>query len=255
MPTPARLRTRFAAPLAFALVIIALGAAIARAQSDPADTLAGAPIPETVRRAETDSLLVLVPLRSLEEIRRDLDAANARRSDAETRTARARVLQARARTELDVNRAELDVIQSRLKLAKQEKNAERKSELDRQRKFAQLERNLLVRRETLRQQEIDLAAADRDLAEATAKARDAELALALKREQHAETASRPGVSSVELQTVERELQALERRALRAQIEEATERQSYSRREAELAKARLSVFEAQFKVLQSGGAVQ
>ncbi len=253
MPMPARLRILSAAPAA--LVLLVLGAAIARAQSEPADSLAAAPITETVRRAETDSLLVLVPLRSIEEIRRDLDAANARRSEAETRTARARVLQGRARTELDVNRAELDVIQSRLKLAKQEKDVPRKTELERQRKSAQLERNLLERRETLRQQEIDLAAADRDLAEATAKARDAELALALKREQHAETASRPGVSSVELQTVERELQALERRALRAQIEEATERQSYSRREADLAKARLSVFEAQFKVLQNGGAAQ
>ena len=251
MSMPARLRIRFAAP--GALVFLVLGAEIARAQSEPPDSLALESIIETVRRAETDSLLVLIPLRSIDEIRRDLNAANARRSEAETRTARARVLQGRARTELDVNRAELDVIQSRFKLAKQEKDAARKSELERQRKFAQLERRLLERRETLRQQEIDLAAADRDLAEATAKARDAELALALKREQHAETASRPGVSTVEIQTVERELQALERRALRAQIDEATQRQSYSRREAELAKARLSVFEAQFKVLQSGGA--
>ena len=147
------------------------------------------------------------------------------------------------------------MITSRLKLAKQEKDAARKTELERQRKFLQLERNLLERRETLRQQEIDLASADRDLAESTAKARDAELALALKRDQHAETASRPGSNTVDLQTVERELQSLERRALRAQIAEATLRQSYARRETDLAKARLSVFEAQFKVLQSGGAAQ
>ena len=266
----ARPRTAFAASLAF--VVLALGAPLAAAQTDSLgaaptpeadrraetdsespDSLTAAPMPEAVRRAETDSLLVLIPLRSIEEIRRELTAANTRRSEAETRTARARVLQGRARTELDVNRAHLDVIASRLKLAKQEKDAARRTELEQQRKFAQLERNLLERRETLRQQEIDLASADRDLAEATAKARDAELALSLKRDQHAETASRPGSNTVDLQTLERELQALERRALGAQIDEATQRQSFGRREVDLAKARLSVFEAQFKVLESGAA--
>jgi len=260
-----RPRTSLGASLA--LVVLAVCATTAAAQSEradsldtapipqmePVDSVAAAPVPETIRRAETDSLLVLIPLRSNGEIRRELEAANARRSEAETRTARARVLQARAQTELDANRAILDAIAAKLKTAKQEKDAARRSELEQQRKFAQLERNLLERRETLRQQEIDLASADRDLAEATAKARDAELALSLKRDQHAETASRPGSNTVDLQTLERELQALERRALGAQIDEATQRQSFGRREVDLAKARLSVFEAQFKVLESGAA--
>jgi len=246
-----RSRNTLAAMLA--LVLVVLAAPPARTQSmDSTDSLATSALPETPRHAETDSLLVLIPLRAVEEIQRELAVAHERRSAAETRTARARVLQGRARAELDVNRAQLDAISSRIKLAKQDQDATRKAEFERQRKFAQLERRLLERRETLRQQEIDLASADHELAEATSRARDAELALALKRDQHAETASRPGSNTVELQTVERELQSLERRALRAQIDEGTQRQSYARRESDLARARLLVFEAQFKVGQGGG---
>ena len=165
------------------------------------------------------------------------------------------MLQVRARAELQAKKAELDGISSELKLAKRAKDEEKRGELEAARKLAKLERDLLTRRASLRQDEIDTAEADRDLAEASAKAREAESSLAAKREQHEALLSGPNAGSVAVEAGNRELETLERRALDAGIYEAEQHQGFAHREADLAKSRLRLFEAQLRLLAGGGTVR
>jgi len=216
--------------------------------SQAADSATVAPSPPASSTVD-DSLIALVPIRGKEEIQRDLDAATARRTRAERDIEKAKVMQSRAQAEISAKALELQTIKTNLGLAKKEKNDVAKSQWDSKKRLAELEKTLLERRGELRAQEIALAEEMRDEAEATAKAFDAELELAVKRELRGGIQGKgdtPGVidalARADLDIVTAQQQTLER-----QIEAADHRQSVAAKQVEIAKRRKQVLDAQIKL--------
>jgi hypothetical protein len=201
----------------------------------------------------SDSLLVLVPIRTEEQIRADLELVNQRMRLAATEKETAQLLQTRAKTAIDLKEAEKKSMQANLELAKNEKNTVAESEWKSKIALAEMEKELLQERASLRDTEIAVAEARRKHWEAMAKAFDTELELAGKRKQRAEFAKRESSVEVlsELQRIDRDIEVLEKRTLETQLEGAKSFSTVSNNEAELAKRRLKVLEAQAKFLRGG----
>jgi len=199
----------------------------------------------------TDSLLVLVPLRPVDAIRRDLEALKTRKVMMEADVVSAKMMQARAETEIRIKDAQIQSIDVNLDLAKKEKNDLQKSELESKKRLAKLEKDLLERRAALRSKEIELAEAARDFAAARATAYDLELALAGKRDQRRDFAARPLTAEViaAMARVDREAADMERRTLEAEIDAANSKQHLAGKEVDLAKSRKQVLKAQIKLMQ------
>lgn len=199
----------------------------------------------------TDSLLVLVPLRPIDEIRRDLETQQARKNAAEADVANAKMLQVRAETEIKLKDSQLQTIKASLDLAKKEKNDLQKTEWESKKRLAELEKGLLERREALRSKEIELAEAARSFADASAKVYDLELALAGKREQRGDFAARALTPEViaAMARVDREAADLELRTLDAEINAANEKKNVAGKEVDFAKRRKQVLEAQIKLMR------
>jgi hypothetical protein len=199
----------------------------------------------------SDSLLALVPPRDLETIRAELETARTEQIAAENDERNAQLLQARAATAIKVKDAERKAMEARLDLAEREKDEIATSEWRSKLQVAEREKELLERRETLRNTEMEVARAQRDYSQARIEALDVELKLQAMRAQRAEFVAR-GTSAEVLNSLIRldaDLADLEKETLERQSEVAERRRDVANREVDLTEKRRKVLEAQIRLTQ------
>lgn len=231
MPTP---RIPFA-PWARAASLLLLVAAPLAAQDS---------VGEALDPVATDTFLVLVPYRPMDEIRGELDRVRDGRRSFERERERGKELERRIDGVMEVNKRQIELIKSREDFAKQEKReADRLAEQTR-RKQAELAQKMLERRKDLREAETEVAEAAEQAAEARQKALEAELALAEKRAEYQRAA--PG-DTARVRMLAREVTQLERRTLEGREDAAGKERTYADRARKLAQRRLSLHDAQEKL--------
>lgn len=202
--------------------------------------------------AISDTLTVLIEYRAESEISRDLQNAVAEKALAERRADRARMLATQAEARIEIKNSEIKSLEAGIDFAKSEKNESKRNQLEGQKKFAGIEKQLLERRHELRQREIDLARAVRSYHEAAEKTCRLEMDLAVNRRERASIKSTadPGAAA-EFARLQAEIVKLEGRVLDAQIERAGKLKSLAQQEEHLGKIRRAVYESQLKVARSG----
>jgi len=198
------------------------------------------------RMSMSDSLLVHVPLRAEDVIRKEIDQANAEKLAADDSERTAMLLQARTESQIRIKEAERKSMESNLKLAEHEKNDIAQSEWRGRMRLAELEKKLLQQRENLRGGEIALAKARRAHSEAWIKGLESELELQQKYKQRAQFAGRERSAEVvaAMAQFDADVDALEKRTLRQHLDSARKRQQVATQETELLRHRLKVLEAQ-----------
>jgi hypothetical protein len=207
--------------------------------------------------ATTDSMLVLVEIRDRSAIQGDLEEAAVLRSDVEARQERAKTMQARAAVLIKIKEAEIKTLAAQAELAKADGNEDLKADFEGRKKFAELEKKLLDRREDLRQEEVDLARAEADYFKSSERSYERELDLADLRSRRGAFAG--GTVSPELLAkfgqLEAEIRESEDNVLKAAVQAAQKRKKVAEQEIALGKARQKVFAMQLKLLQSVGAAK
>lgn len=232
------------------LACLAPAATWAQTETAPPPAAAATPAPLAVIN-NSDSLLALVPVRNIEDIKRELAEFGSHRDQATLEEQNGKMLQERAKTEIRLKDAAIQTIKVNLDLAKKEKNEIAKSEWESKKRLAELEKGLLERREAVRAKEIEYSKAARQYAEASIECRNLELALAGKRDERSSIAGR--ILSAEvvsaLARTDRDLDDLQKRTLDAQIKAAEARKNIATKEVDLAKDRKKVLEAQIKLMR------
>jgi len=144
-------------------------------------TMSGAVFPPYLPDAATDSLLVVVELRDPALIEFDRNVADRKRAAAEQREAAAQVFQSRAAMTIEIKDTEITALKARVKQAKVENDDTMTEQFETERDHAEFEKQLLKRREQLRQSDIRFARAEFEYHDAALKAYDHELELARMR--------------------------------------------------------------------------
>jgi hypothetical protein len=190
-----------------------------------------------------DSFLVAVPIRDTSEIQRDLGSAIQAKSQAEHDRARAEELRASARARMTRKQGDIDAIKAREKTAKDEKRSAAVVALQAEKKAAEREKDLIGRRESLREAEIELEKKRAELAEVRRQALELELQLTLRRLQREPAAGRAGPDDARTRQV---LGDLERRTLEMQRDEVDKSKEVADRRKDIIKRRLEILDAQRK---------
>lgn len=219
-------------------------AAAARAQTETA-------APAAAVISTNDSLLALVPARSVDDIKRDMGVYTAQRDIAENEARDSQMLQQRAKIEIQLKKSQIETIKVNADVAKKEKNDIAKGEWESKKRLAELEKTLLERREAVRAKEIEYANAKRANADANIDCLNTELALAGKRAERASIQARALTPEVvaALRRADEDLDGLQKRTLDAQVKAAEARKNVASKEVDLAKNRKQVLEAQIKLMR------
>ena len=244
--------TRPRARWAFLTALGCLGPVAALAQTGTLPTPAATQaLPAAPAISSSDSLLTLVPIRSVEDISHEISEFSAQRDKMLADEENGKRLQERAKTEIRLKDSDIQTVKVNLDLAKKEKNEIAISEWESKKRLAELEKGLLERREAVRGKEIEYSRAAREFAQASIDSRNLELALAGKRNERNSVAARSLTPEVvgALQRIDRDLDDLQKRTLDAQIKAAEARMNIAGKEVELTKNRKKVLEAQIKLMR------
>jgi hypothetical protein len=195
--------------------------------------------------ATIDSFLVLVPRRSVDDIRADI--GRARRDGRAALDARGTAAELNLRSDALIadQKQLIERLDARLKVAKDAKREAEVVGLEVEKKTAERAKELLEKRKALREAEIDLAKAGQELAAAAERAYGLEAELASQRA--AAGVSDGGTSrSVSGRRILREV---EKRTLEEMKSMAEREIDYAERGKRLAERRLEVLEAQVKLVE------
>lgn len=219
-----------------------------RKSGEQADAVEQAAAQETDRtnyRLAVDEFLVLVPIREQNEIRGDIETAEAQEERAREEKRDAEQLESLARDQLEVQKREIDAIKARLKVAKNDGYEADKIVLEADLKLAEGARQLLEKRRDLRKVEVrgwDTAA---KLATATRKAAELELELASARQQL--TRRGPDARGQEIRRLQLRINELEGRTLEAQADRADLRAKVAQTEKDVVKSRIQLLKTRSKI--------
>lgn len=230
---------------ALAAAVVAVMAAVAAAPAAQAQEIAIGGSPDPV---VTDTFLVLVPYRPIDEIRAELNQVREGRRMAELEQRRSEELERRMDGAIEVQKREIELIKSREEFAKKEKREDDRAAERARREQAELIRKMLERRKALRETEAEVAEAELEAAEARQKALEQELALAQKREEYGRL---PVSDTAQARLIGREVSQLERRTLDARADAAGKERDHAERARTLAQRRLALHDAQQRLVGAG----
>jgi chromosome segregation ATPase len=253
-------------PVSFALVAVVLAARFAplaaqdSAQAAPApDTStqgyapAPAPAPAAVPytpptaaaaradRAASLGFINVLPVRSTERIRNELEAARFAEREADARLSEAGTQREQTKAMVQVKKQEVSTASARIKLAEKQKQESEKATLEAEKKVNQRQQQFLERREALHGAEIDQAKAAKKLSQAQRNALEVELQLAQRREERVRVAAADPAATDRNDAIIREL---ERKTLEAQQQRADAARDLADRDQDIAKRRLELYRAQ-----------
>jgi hypothetical protein len=235
-------------------ILTALLSAIALcvAVSVGAQTMPRAAFAPYLPDARTDSLLVVVELRDLAAIEFDRDVADRKRTEAKQREAAARIFQSRAAMTIKIKDTEITALKARVKQAKVERDDTLTRQYESERDHAELEKQLLRRREQLRQSDIRFAGAEFAYHDAAFGAYGHEFDLARLRT--ARTSIERDIPSQEgfekAWQLDKQIRELEGRTLDALREAARQQKDLAEQAVKIFEARKKVWEAQRDLIAS-----
>lgn len=217
-------------------------AAPAPAAAAPA-TAPYAPASPTAGRTVAEALgfIDVIPVRSQDRIRSELDAAKAAEREADARISETSAQREETKAMIGVKKQEVSTLDARIKLADKQKNEADKTTLEADKKVTERQKQFLERREALHAAELDQAKAAKRLAQAEQRALDLELQLAGRRNDRAQTA---GVDATATLRHDEVINELERKTLEAQRQRADAAKDVASRDQDIANRRLDLYQAQ-----------
>lgn len=220
----------------------------------PAPAAAAAPAPAAAAPAaagrtvaEALGFIDVLPARSPDRIRSELEAARSAEREADARILEASTQRSETKAKVDVKKQEGSTVDARIKLADKQKQEGEKASLEAEKKVTERQKQFLERRVALHDAELDRAKAAKRLAQADQRALDMELQLATRRSERAQVAGVDAAATLRQDEVIREL---ERKTLEAQRQRADASKDVASRDQDIAKRRLDLYQAQ--VAASGG---
>jgi hypothetical protein len=209
----------------------------------PASTTAPAPAAPAARRsvAEAMGFIDVLPTRSADRIRNDLESAKADEREADARLSDASAQRSQTKAMVEVKKQEISTLKARIKLAEKQKQESDKIALQAEQKVAERQKQFLERREALHGSEIDQAKAAKKQAQAAQTALQLEQQLAGRRADRAQGAGVDPAATLRQDEVIREL---ERKTLEAQRSQAEAANDVASRDQDIAKRRLELYQAQ-----------
>ena len=209
--------------------------------------------PREIQRAQhyrlaLDEFLVLVPIRSQDDIRANIETSRRDEARAAEEKRSAEELERLARDQLEAQKREIDAIKARLKVAKNDDREADQVVLESDKKLAEGAQKLLEKRRDLRRKEINAWDNALKLAVSTRKAAELELELAKARDQLRDRVSSLGA---ETRTLERRVNELEKRTLEAQKDRAELRAKVAQSERDVVNSRLQLLKTRTKI-EAGG---
>jgi uncharacterized protein (DUF3084 family) len=192
-------------------------------------------------------LLSVVPYRTAEDIRADLDHASVAIPLAQERYTKAKTDYGMVQARIEARKDELKVIEQNLKNAKKSDNKAQVIAIEASKNSAEQILDLLESRKRLRNSEVDVAEADNDLAQASKYALSLELELNLKRTEQ-ESMQTSSNATMDVSALSQTIRTLEGKCLEAQQEEANKTERLANREKQVMDLRLRLFDLQGKVL-------
>lgn len=214
------------------ILLAGSGSSDARAQNSPA-------------ALGPDSFLVAVPIRDTSDIQREIGAAAQAKAQAGNDRGRAESLKQSARARIARKDAEIKAIETREKTARNEKRSADLMAIQADKKAAQREKDLIQRRQSLREADIELAKKRSELADVRRQALELELQLALRRIDHKRAGTPGGPAGARAEQV---LADIEKRTLEAQQKEAEKLKEVADRQKQIIQRRLQILEAQRKLI-------
>lgn len=200
--------------------------------------------------APSDALMILLPPRSRDTIRDDLDTAGGieRESGDDRATAEERLSETRAK--IVVCESEIEVLKARVKLVKEQENSAEQADLERQIKAKELQLKALGARKDMREAERDLADSRRKTSRALSEFLKKELNLVEKRDALVETSTSrdQAVDPAVVARLQTEVRDLERQCLDMLKELTEKRKDTVDREKDLLDKRLRLHDAQRAIL-------
>jgi chromosome segregation ATPase len=196
-------------------------------------------------RLALDEFLVLVPIRSQDAIRADIEASKQLEERAQEEKRDTEQLERLARDQLEVQKREIDAINARLKVAKNEGYEADKIVLEADKKLAEGAKKLLEKRRDLRKVEVKGWDTASKLASATRKAAELELELASARDQLRQRG--PEGRGEDIRRLERRINELESRTLEAQKDRAEFRAKVAQTEKDIVNSRIQLLKTRSKI--------
>jgi len=226
-----------AAPAAPAAPAAAPAAAAAKAPpgASPASPTAGRSV------AEALGFIDVIPVRSANRIKVELDAARAADREADARIAEASSQRAQTKALIEAKKQEASGLETRLKLAKKGNQEAEKATLEAEKRVLERQKEFLDKRDALHSAEFDRAKAAKLLALADQKALEMELQLDERRAERARVAGSDATATL---THDEVIHELERRTLEAQRQRAEAAKDVASRDQDIARRRLELYTAQ-----------
>ena len=189
--------------------------------------------------AQTLGFIDVIPVRSPDRIRTEIEAAKAASREADARITESSSQQSHTKAMVEVKKQELSTVNARIKLAEKQKLEADKITLEAEKKVSERQKQFLERRQALHGAELDRAKAGKKLASAQQKALELELQLSGR---HADRAAiSDPTAALRSDQVIREL---ERKTLEAQRQQADAAKDVAARDEDIAKRRLDLYQAQ-----------
>jgi len=208
-------------------------------------------VPGALPDAAADSLLVLLPPRAEEAVRRDLAGAEALESRANADLVFAQGRLGEVKAHIEVRKSEIEATKAKVKLAKEQKNQTEQADLERQVKAHELRLKVLEARKDMRDAEVGLADTRRKAGQAQSSFFKKELELIVKRGDLLQMSS-AGAGAANLDGLLRlqvEIRALEQRSMEILKDVAEAEKKAAEAELSLLNKRLKLHEVQLELLK------
>lgn len=200
-----------------------------------------------VAQSAMDSAIVLIPLRSLDEIQGEINAGKSALQVAQARVPVIEGAEKQAQILIDPWRSQIKLAEAKVDAAKKENNESAKIAAEAEKKSFERQKDLAEKNYDLRKAETDFAKADAAWIAAQVSSGEMEFELAKKRFER-DGLIKGGTSGVGLAAVDQVIRDLEKKALEAQISEADKAGDRADKEKNIVSKRLAILDAQSKAI-------
>ena len=195
-----------------------------------------------------DTFAVIVPARTIDEIKADLDATDGVRARAKTRLENAKEQVRKTESDIATKKKEIDVLESRMDAADKEKKDTVVAAFKVQISGVENLRDLLKRRLDTRSAEVDAAEGVVDYTDVAGSLFEKEMSLAKKRQERASVTASGGLPAA-LANLDKEIREQELSVLDAQVDRLKKQEKSLSLERDLVKQQMKLAEAQAKLLE------
>jgi hypothetical protein len=201
--------------------------------------------PGAVVVTPVDTFMLIVPVRPVDEIKKDIDMIQAYRSRSKARLYDAKDQVLRIGKLIEVKEKEIEMLESRAETADKEKKEAEVTALKTQIAGVEMIRDLLKRRKDMRSADVDAAEAATDYSQAAEETYARELALAKKRQERTAQAGAGG-NRVSLAATDQVIREFESSVLESQVDMLKKQEKAASLERDLVEQQIKLAEEQGK---------